>query len=115
VVDLGTIKVADLFRFRRVVFAVSTYGRGAPPPSAVDFWTALTAVNSIPDEQQCRFAVLGCGSSAFSGSFAGFAKAIQAKLIGLGCEEVAPLCTRDETDEDGDAKVGEWIAHLSFK
>lgn len=112
VLNFADISLEALQNARNVVFVVSTYGRGMPPPNANDAWAKITEFQGqLPN---LHFAVLGCGSSSFSSTFAGFAKNLQEKLIELGADEVAPLCTRDENEEADDQKVEEWISGLSF-
>lgn len=98
----------------RIVFVVSTYGRGMPPNSAKQFWDQLSADNEpLPTLQ---FAVVGCGSSSFEKTFVGFAKNLESKLLALGSKEICPMCTRDENEEETeDEKVSEWIQHISFE
>ena len=112
--DIANLSVDRLAStLRRVVFAVATYGRGKPPPSAVDFWQEMSTVSEWKGGP-LQFAVLGCGSSAFSKTFVGFAKDLDAKLKSLGLTEIAPMCTRDENEDDDDDKVREWITGLKF-
>ena len=113
VLNFSTLTVNNLQKAKNVVFVVSTYGRGMPPPNANDAWEKIQAfTEKLPN---LKFAVLGCGSSSFSATFAGFAKSIEEKLLSLGCKEIVPLCTRDEMEDDDDEKVDQWINDLSFK
>lgn len=113
VLDLATIRYNDLKQMQYIVFSVSTYGRGAPAPSAKPFWDELS---NHPDDgslSHLHFAVLGCGSSSFSDTFMGFAKALETKLMDLGAQEFAPLCPRDDAEDD-QTNVVNWIQNLSF-
>ena len=113
VINFASLSVNNLKKAKNVVFVVSTYGRGMPPPNANDAWEKIQAFSDkLPN---LNFAVLGCGSSSFSATFAGFAKSIEEKLLSLGCKEIVPLCTRDEMEDDDDEKVDQWINDLSFK
>jgi flavodoxin len=109
VIDIAAVK--GVAGFRRVVFVVATYGRGGPPKSAAEFWAALAQAHAVGGAQ---FAVLGCGSSSFAGSFCQFAKNLQQKMLALGFTEVAPMCLRDEMDKASDDKVMEWIRQIKF-
>lgn len=113
VINFSSLTVQNLQKAKNVVFVVSTYGRGMPPPNANDAWEKIKEfTGQLPN---LKFAVLGCGSSSFSATFAGFAKNIEEKLLSLNCKEIVPLCTRDEMEDDDDEKVEQWIANLSFK
>jgi pyruvate formate lyase activating enzyme len=109
VIDVAAAK--GLADFRRVVFVVSTYGRGAPPKSAAEFWAQLAEAQAVTDGE---FAVLGCGSSSYPATFCQFAKNLQQKMLALGFREVAPLCLRDELDKASDDKVRQWIGQVKF-
>ena len=112
--DVSGLTIERLAKLRRVVFSVSTYGRGLPPPSAMGFWDALKETHELQTDQPVQFAVLGCGSSSFSATFAGFAKNIREKMTEIGCREVAAMCTRDEMEDEDDEKVEQWISQLKF-
>jgi pyruvate formate lyase activating enzyme len=110
VIDIANVR--SVAKLRRVVFCVSTYGRGTPPKPAAEFWAMLAAMKEAIDVGE--FAVLGCGSSSFPGTFCAFAKNLEQKLVALGFREVAPMCLRDEMDQGSDSKVTEWISQLKF-
>ncbi|OHS93219.1 flavodoxin family protein [Tritrichomonas foetus] len=112
IVDIATLSSEQLHQASRVVFVVSTYGRGMPAPSANEFWTKLSSDSQKLDGLQ--FAVLGCGSSSFEGTFAAFAKNLEQRLNEMGAKEVIPLCTRDEMEDDDDEKVDGWIGQIKF-
>lgn len=112
--DIKNLSVSRLAGLERVVFAVSTYGRGQPPASGAEFWAALKDLENLPTDNKPQFAVLGCGSSSFSATFVGFAKALEQKMLALGCREVIEMCVRDEM-EDEDEKVDEWARQIQFK
>jgi AmmeMemoRadiSam system radical SAM enzyme len=114
VVDLEGVKLESLFGLRRVVFVVATYGRGAPPPSATDFWNQLSVVGGRVARPDAEFAVFGCGSSKFAESYCGFAKNLEAKLISLGFKEVAPIGLRDCQEENPEVRFLEWISRVIF-
>ena len=113
--DISNLNVQRLSELERVVFAVATYGRGAPPPSAIAFWNELKDVKELPVARPIQFAILGCGSSSFSATFVGFAKSLDEKLQSLGLREVIPMCARDEMEDDDDAKVLEWAQAIKFE
>jgi pyruvate formate lyase activating enzyme len=114
VVDLATVNPEALFSLRRAVFVVATYGRGAPPPSAVEFWNNLSAIKGKRPLDGAEFAVFGCGSSKFTQTYNGFARDLEAKLIALGFREIAPLGLRDQHGPDPDAAFPPWAAKVAF-
>lgn len=113
--DVTNLSMERLCSLQRVVFVVATYGRGAPPPSAIGFWNELKDTETLPLDHPVHFAVVGCGSSSFSATFCGFAHSLEEKLNSLGLVEVAPLCTRDEMEDNDDAKVVAWSHSLKFE
>ena len=112
VVNFATLDVNRLKTAKNVVFAVSTYGRGNPPPDSKKTWVALNKLTEpLPN---LKFAILGCGSTNFSNTFVGFAKLIENKLLSLNSSEVTPMCTRDEMEDGEDEKVEQWINNLKL-
>jgi AmmeMemoRadiSam system radical SAM enzyme len=113
VLDLGSVAAPRVLRLRRVVFCVSTYGRGTPPRNAAEAWAGIAALagQAAPGAE---FAVLGCGSLSFGVTFCGFAKAVQQKMLALGFKEVAPIFLRDELDKGSGGRASQWIAQLKF-
>jgi AmmeMemoRadiSam system radical SAM enzyme len=114
VIDLATVNPEAVIALRRAVFVVSTYGRGAPPASAVAFWGALSAIEGKRARDDAEFAIFGCGSSRFADSYNGFAKDLEAKLIALGFREVAPLGLRDEKAPDAEAAAPACADQVAF-
>lgn len=111
--NIADIKFEDLPQAESVVFAVATYGRGAPPPSAAAFWEK--AKDTKIDLSALKFAVLGCGSTGYKKTFCGFAKSIEEKLKECGAKELCPLCTRDDLDDDETyPEVTKWIDALKM-
>ena len=108
--DLKTLNIDDLKNYKLIIFAVSTYGRGAPPRGYEDVWKKLQAFTG--DLSNVEFAVYGAGSSSFEKTFLGFAKNIENKMKELGAKEVAKLGILDEM-EDVEFDFDEWIKSIN--
>ncbi|EAY03699.1 flavodoxin family protein [Trichomonas vaginalis G3] len=107
-IDPNSLSSAD-----EIVFVLSTYGRGNPPQPATKFWETLKSTDI--DMKNVKFTVLGCGSSGYKKTFCGFAKSVFERMKELGAQELAPLCTRDELDDDETyPEVTKWIDALKL-
>ncbi|KAH0793451.1 AmmeMemoRadiSam system radical SAM enzyme [Histomonas meleagridis] len=113
VMDMSQFTVDILSKLRFVVFCVSTYGRGAPPQSAKQFWNQLMSFNGeLPN---LKFAVFGCGSTSFPKTFVKFAEDLREKLLAMKCIEVIQIYKHDEMAEDEDEnEVNGWIEKINF-
>jgi sulfite reductase alpha subunit-like flavoprotein len=97
VVDAKTVKAEDLTKYTKIVWVVSSYGRGAAPSEYREWWETVNALTA--DLSAVSFAVFGCGSSNYKRSFVGFAKAVEAKMLELGAKKITEMGILDDTDE----------------
>jgi pyruvate-formate lyase-activating enzyme/flavodoxin len=104
--DINGVTVGEIASCNHVIFAVATYGRGAPPAAATSFWGSLQ--NSNDQLPQLKYTVIGLGSSGFAKTFCGFGKDLDAALQKLGATQMMELCTIDD-QEDNPEIVEKWI------
>lgn len=106
VIDLRSADAGALQDYNVIVFAVATYGRGAPPRGYEAAWEALRAREARLDG--VKFAVCGVGSSAFARTFVKFARDVAEKMRELGAVEMAPVGEIDEM-EDVEFDFEKWM------
>ncbi|CAA6694990.1 MULTISPECIES: flavodoxin domain-containing protein [unclassified Lentimonas] len=98
IADLASYSVEDLAgETAPVLFIVSTWGDGAPPPKCEAFFQALHA--SEGPMEDLKFGILALGDSEYP-LFCECGKKLEVKLEGLGAESMVP-----RTDMDADFLV----------
>ncbi|MFG1375097.1 PepSY domain-containing protein [Xanthobacter oligotrophicus] len=102
--QLGTVKPADLSRFRLVLLIAATTGEGHVPDGARPFVKALRP-GTIAG---VRFAVLGLGDQSYA-HFCGGAETLRTQLLAAGGIEAAPM---DRADGNPAAAWAAWIETL---
>lgn len=96
-VDAKTVTAEDLSKYTKIVWVVSSYGRGAAPAEYREWWNTVNALSA--DLKSISFAVFGCGSSNYKRSFVGFAKTVEAKMLALGATKIEEMGILDDADE----------------
>ena len=96
-IDAKTVKAEDLSKYTKIVWVVSSYGRGIAPAEYREWWDSVNALSA--DLSGVSFAVFGCGSSNYRRSFVGFAKTVEAKMLALGAKKITDMGILDDADE----------------
>ena len=102
--DLARITPAALATERQALVVTSTYGDGEPPDNAKGLWKALSAPDA-PRLEGLRFSVCGLGDSSYA-RFCGFARDLDARLVGLGATRVVD---RVDCDTDPEEPFLRWL------
>ncbi len=103
VVDMGDVEPAALAKMTNVVVYVSTWGEGAPPQRAIEFYNGLMA-DTAPRLDGLRYSVLALGDTAYA-EFCATGKLIDARLAELGGQRIAD---RIDLDLDFAKAAAEW-------
>lgn len=111
-VPILNVKDVDVrsFHDQTVVFVLSTYGKGDPPQNAREFWKEFQSLKEI----NIRFAVFGCGDSAYEDTFCGFAKKVEKFLLSKSCTKTLETGFRDDS-ESTHTHIDKWVNSVSFK
>jgi sulfite reductase (NADPH) flavoprotein alpha-component len=91
-----------------LILITSTFGDGAAPDNAQNFWQFINSV-AAPQLNQVKFAVLALGDSNYD-SFCAHGKKLDARLLELGAEH---LLARVECDSDYQDTAEQWLENLS--
>jgi sulfite reductase (NADPH) flavoprotein alpha-component len=102
--NVADIKPAELKRDPLLLFCVSTYGEGDPPPDAEDFFDGVKRL-APPTLRGARYAVLALGDTSYE-EFCGFGRKLDVELQRLGAR---PILDRVETDVDYEDALGTWV------
>lgn len=96
-----------LQEFETALVIASTWGEGAPPPDAEDFFASLQAPET-GRLTRLRFAVLALGSRAYP-EFCGFGRRLDAALEASGATRLLP---RVDCDTKLKADFERWLADV---
>ena len=96
-VDAKDVPAEDLAKYTKIIWSVSSYGRGLAPKEYREWWQSVEDWQG--DLSNTKFAVFTCGSSNYKKTFAGFGKTVEARMNALGAKEICPMGINDEAEE----------------
>lgn len=103
-VDMADISPAELALESNVLVVVSTWGEGAPPERATEFYNGLMSIDA-PKLGGVNFGVLGLGDTSYD-QFCKMGKDIDRRLEELGGNRAID---RIDCDVDYEDAAGKWI------
>ena len=106
IVDAKTLKPEDLQNYTKIIWSVSSYGKGKAPKLYRDWWDTVEACQLDISQPHC--AARACGSTDFANTFVNYGKTVEKKMLASGAQKIAEMGRNDAAGRDS-SDVEEFI------
>ncbi|WP_163711293.1 diflavin oxidoreductase [Mangrovibacterium lignilyticum] len=106
--NMSSYKAENLLDESRVLFVVSTYGEGDPPPAALRFFRQLNELSTV-GLANLEFALCALGDSEYE-HFCQAGKDLEKRLLQMGAQAILP---RVDCDAAFEKTAASWISSVS--